>query len=275
MRTLSSAARAREQITHHDIDAALVATPRGLALLTAGAGGTAPTQAITGAFNALAATSGQRLVTTDIVPPGPNDSQALSSFFLVLCTLFASLGAGIAAGHALRDSPLLARLLVLLGVAVIAGLAAAGIGDAISGLGHYWAIAGAVALFSVAVSAPTAALGHLRPALAALAVLAFLVFGIPVSGGPPNLGGFGPSVLRSLTERLPLGVAADTVRDSVYFHDGHTTGHVLVLSAYAFGGAVALALFVLAPRWRRDGHLGCAEDAATTSELVAAGRPQG
>jgi hypothetical protein len=45
------------------------------------------------------------------------------------------------------------------------------------------------ALFSLAVAAPTAALARVWPPLTALAVLAFIVAGIPVSGGPANLAG--------------------------------------------------------------------------------------
>ena len=88
-----------------------------------------------------------------------DDSQALSSFFLILCVLFPSLATGVAAGHALRRTALGSRVGVLVSVAAVAGLAAAGIADGVSGLGHYWAIAGIVALFSLAISAPTAAVG--------------------------------------------------------------------------------------------------------------------
>jgi uncharacterized membrane protein YhaH (DUF805 family) len=164
-----------------------------------------------------------------------------------------------------------ARLGVLVTVAAIAGLAAAAVGDAISGLGHYWAIAGIVALFSLAVSAPTAALGQIRPHLAALSVLAFLVFGIPASGGPANLAAFGPGFLRSLTSALPLGVAANAVRDAEYFHAAHTAGHLWVLTAYAVGGAALLCLLVAAfTRQQRR-----ATEREPARPLTATAQPQG
>jgi hypothetical protein len=244
LRVLPTEPRARLAIEHRRIDGAIIVLPRALDLLTAGAGGTAPTQAITAAATALAARTGRPVATTDVVPPGRNDSEGLSAFFVIMCALFPSLATGIIAGHALRRTSVASRVAVLGGIAVLAGLAAAALADGISGLGHYWTIAGVVALFSLAISAPTAALGQIRPHLAALSVLAFLVVGIPASGGPANLAGFGPGFLRALHAGLPLGIAADTVRNTVYFRAGDNTGHVWVLGAYAAGGLAALGLLV-------------------------------
>jgi hypothetical protein len=109
-----------------------------------------------------------------------------------------------------------------------------------------------VALFSLAISAPTAALGQIKPHLAALAVLTFLILGIPVSGGPANLAAFAPSFLRSLDSVLPLGSAANTIRNTVYFHANDTSGHLWVLAAWAVGGFAALGLLIAAAR-RRGG----------------------
>ena len=253
LRSLAGEPQARTAIEHRRIDAALVASPRGLNLLTAEAGGTAPTQTITDALTEVAAKTGRSLATIDVVPPTRDDSQALSSFFLILCVLFPSLATGIAAGHALRRAGLGSRIGVLVAVAGAAGLAAAGIADAISGVGHYWAIAGVVALFSLAISAPAAALGQIKPHLAALCVLAFLIVGIPVSGGPPNLAAFTPGFLRSLHAGLPLGVAVDAIRNTVYFHASDTTGPLWVLTAYAAGGLTALCVLVAASRRRPRG----------------------
>jgi hypothetical protein len=254
LRPLGSEQRARAEIERRQIDGALVVSPGGLRLLTAEAGGTASAQAITNAFAALAATPRRPLATTDVVPPLRHDSQALSSFFLIMCVLFPSLATGVAAGHVLRRSGLVSRIAVLVAIAGVAGLASAGIADGISGLGNYWALAGIVALFSLAISAPTAALGQIKAHLGALCVLAFLIFGIPVSGGPPNLAGFVPSFLRSLHSGLPLGAAADTIRNVVYFHASDTTGHLWVLTAYAAGGLAVMALLVTVTRRRHQGH---------------------
>lgn len=248
LRSLPTERRALAEIADRKLDGALVVSRHGMTLLTAEAGGTAPTQAITTAFNAVAAKTGRPLTTSDVVPPLRRDSQALSSFFVILCVLFPSLATGVAAGHVLRRATLAARVGTLMSVAAVTGLAAAGLADGISGLGHLWAIAGTVALFSLAISAPTAALGQIKPHLVALCVLMFLVVGIPAAGGPANLSAFAPHLLRSLTSDLPLGAAANTIRNTVYFHASDTTGHLWVLSAYAAGGLAALWLLVTAGR---------------------------
>ena len=242
LRGLRLPSQARSEIQGRRLDGAAVVTSGQLELLTAGAGGTAPVQAITSAFMPLARHLGRQLAPVDVVAPMHEDTQGLSAFFLALCVLFPSLAAGIAVGHALRSSPIVARVIVLLAGAAAAGVIVALIGDAISGLGHMWAIAGIVALFSVAISAPTAALGQIKPSLAALCVIAFLVLGIPVSGGPADLAAFSPAGLRALHGGLPLGVAADTIRNTVYFRASDTTGHLLVLAAYALSGLGALCL---------------------------------
>jgi hypothetical protein len=249
LRPLSGEHQARVEIEHRTLDGAVVVSARSMTLLTAGAGGVAPMQAITAAFTSLAAHRGQSLTTADVVPPARGDSKGLSAYFLILCVLFPSLAAGVAAGHLLRRAPVASRTAVLTGLAGVVGLVAAGIGDGISGLGHYWAIAGIIALFSLAISAPTAALGQIRPQLVALAVLVFVVFGIPVSGGPANFAAFGPDFLRWLSSILPLGVAAGAVRNTVYFNAADTATRLLVLSAFAAAGLGVL--WVLAGIARR------------------------
>jgi hypothetical protein len=274
LRSLPSERRARVELAHREVDAAVAVSPHGLRLLTAEAGGTAPTQAITNAFTALAAETGRSLTVTDVVAPLSGDSQALSPFFLVLCVLFPSLATGIAAGHVLRRTPAATRIGVLVAVAGVTGLAVAGIAEGISGLGHYWAIAGIVALFSLAISAPTAALGQIRPHLGALCVFVFLMVGVPASGGPANLAAFGPDVFRALGSGLPLGVAANAVRNTVYVHAADTTGHLWVLSAYAAGGLAVLCLLIAVGQRRRGGEAELDADvpgvAAATSALLPA-----
>lgn len=248
LRAVPSAGQARAAVAHRRADGAIVVSGGHIRLLTAVAGGTAPAQAILGALTPLSERLGRTPALTDVVPARPSDTQALSSFFLALCVLFPSLAGGVAAGHVLRAGPLRARIAVLGALAALAGLVAAAIGDAISGLGHFWSIAGVVALFSLAISAPTAALGQIRPHLAGLCVVAFLVFGIPVSGGPANLAAFGPGFLRALHGGLPLGIAADTIRNTVYFGAADTAGHVIVLAAYAAGGLSLLGGLVARSR---------------------------
>jgi nucleotide-binding universal stress UspA family protein len=248
LRSYRGAAGARTAILHRDIDAAVIAGPGGLRLLTAEAGGVAPAQAITAAFGAAAAKSGQVLTVTDVVPPLAGDSEALSPFFLVLGVLFPGLVAGSASALAFRRSGPAWAVAGPAVAAVAAGLAVAGIAGGVAGYGNYLAVAGIVALFFLAVSAPTAFFARVSPALVPLAVLIFIVLGLPVSGGPSGLASFGPGFLRVLDPALPLGVGADALRNTVYFHGYDTAGYLSVLAAWAGAGVVALALIAMRQR---------------------------
>jgi nucleotide-binding universal stress UspA family protein len=126
--------------------------------------------------------------------------------------------------------------------AVVSGLVAAAIADGIAGLGHYPAIAGIVALFSLAVAACTAALARIWPPLVAVAVLAFIVLGIPVSGGAASLAAFTPGFLRVLSPILPLGVAAGSLRDVVYFAGHGAEAYLWTLAAWTVAGVSGLIL---------------------------------
>jgi nucleotide-binding universal stress UspA family protein len=262
-----AAAAARTAIMHRGIDAAVIAGPGGLRLLTAEAGGVAPAQAVTAAFGAVAAKTGQALTVTDLVPPLSRDSEALSPFFLLLGVLFPALAAGSASALAFRRSRPAWAVAAPVIAAAAAGLAAAGIAAGVTGFGNYPAIAAIVALFFLAVSAPTAFLARVSPALTPLAVLVFIVFGIPVSGGPSGLAPFGPGFLRALDPALPLGVAAGALRNAVYFHGYATATHLWVLAAWAGGGIAALAL-VVAMRRQPGRHLAGAAGSVTAPVIA-------
>jgi len=241
-RSYSSEADARTGIAQREVDGALVASVRNLRLLVAQGGGTGPAQALTQAFGAVASRSGRPLAVADVVPPLPGDTQALSSWFVVLGVLIPSLAAGSGSALAFRRGRPALGVATPVAVAVVIGLVSAAVADGIAGLGHYAAIAGIVALFSLAVAAPTALLARIRPPLVTVAVLVFIVFGIPVSGGPANLASFGPAFLRVLDPALPLGAAASAVRNAVYF-GGHATALDLwVLAAWALAGVAGLIL---------------------------------
>jgi universal stress protein family protein len=179
-------------------------------------------------------------VVTDVVPPLPGDTEALSSFFVVLAVLIPSLAAGSGSALAFRRARPALAVAAPVAVAVVIGVVSAAVADGIAGLGHYAAIAGVVALFSLAVAAPTAVLARIWPPLVTVAVLVLIVFGIPVSGGPANLASFGPAFLRVLDPALPLGDAASVVRNVVYFGGHATAVHLWVLTAWALAGVAGL-----------------------------------
>ena len=237
-----TAASATTAIEQRQIDGALVATGPNLRLLVTQAGGTAPESALNGAFTAVAAHSGRPLVVSDVVPARASDSQALSSWVTLLGVLIPSLAAGSASALAFRRARRGWAIAAPVAAAVASGLVAAAIADGIAGLGNYPALAGIIALFSLAVAAPTAVLARIRPPLVALALLAFIVFGIPASGGPANLASFTPGFLRALNHALPLGLAAGTIRNVVYFGGHDTATYLWTLAAWALAGLVGLFL---------------------------------
>jgi len=239
-RSYPSPASAVSAITQRQVDGALVASGGSLRLLVAQAGGLGPEQALVATFTAVAAGSGQHLMVSDVVPPRATDSDALSLWFLLLSVLIPSLAAGSASAMIFRRTRRAVAVATPIAAAVVIGLAAAGIADGIAGLGNYGAIAGIVALFSLAISAPTALLARTWPPLTALALLAFIVFGIPVSGGPSNLASFTPGFLRALDPVLPLGLAAATIRNVVYFGGHGTTQYLWSLGGWALAGSVGI-----------------------------------
>lgn len=241
-RSYHSEASATTGIARREVDGALLASGANLRLLVTQAGGTGPEQALSGAFAAVAARSGRHLIVSDVVPPRASDTQALSSWFVVLSVLIPSLAAGSASAMAFRRAPRAWSVAAPAAAAIVSGAVAAAIADGVAGLGNYAAIAGIVALFSLAVSAPTAVLARIWPPLVALAVLAFIVFGIPVSGGPANLASFTPGFLRVLSPVLPLGIAASTIRNVVYFGGHATNAYLWTLAAWALAGVAGLIL---------------------------------
>jgi hypothetical protein len=237
-----SAAAARTAIGRREVDGALIAAPHGMTLLIAQAGGAAPAQLLTTTFTGLASKTGRRLGVVDAVPPLKDDSLGLSSFFTILCVLFPSLATGAATAHLFRRHHRAWRIAVPAVAAVAIGASAAAVAAGLTGFGGYLSVAGIVALFSLAISAPTAALGRIKLPLIALAVITFLIIGLPVSGGPSGLAPFGPGFLRALDSALPLGVAADAVRNTIYFHGNDTAGYLLVLGGWVAAGITLLLL---------------------------------
>jgi nucleotide-binding universal stress UspA family protein len=247
-RSYRSEASAATGIAQREVDGALVASGASLRLLVTQAGGTGPEQALSGAFTAVAARSGRHLMVSDVVPARASDTQALSSWFVVLSVLIPSLAAGSASAMAFRRARRAWSVAAPVAAAVVSGAVAAAIADGIAGLGNYAAIAGILALFSLAVAAPTAVLARVRPPLVALAVLAFIVFGIPASGGPANLASFTPGFLRVLSPVLPLGIAASTIRNVVYFGGNATSPYIWTLAAWALAGVIGLILVTVLRR---------------------------
>jgi len=267
-RSYPSAASAQTGIEQRQVDGAVVASRANLHVLITSAGGSAAANFLPQAFGAVAAKTGRPLVVTDVVPTLSGDTQGLSSFFLLLGVLIPSVAAGSGSALAFRKARRSLGVIAPVAVAAVIGLVSAGVAAGIAGIGPYFAVAGVVALFSLAVAAPTAVLARIKPPLVGLAVLLFIVAGIPMSGGPANLAAFSNGFFRFFNSVLPLGLAASVVRNVVYF-GGHSTAlHLWILALWAVAGLAGLV--VLAAR-RRPAAAGLAAVPAVVPVGVAVG----
>ena len=236
---------ARAAISSRNLDAALVPSAAGLHLLVASAVSEAETTAIVKTFTAGAARAHLPLTVQDVRPLHTSDPQGLSMLFFVVALLAPSLAFG---------NQLLTRIGTSLnefwhlGMITVYALAIAGVATAIAdaGIGALtgapWAIFGVGALLAFAVAVMGAATtrwtggaGYL------LLLLLFVPVGISSSGST-----LGPHMITpwyaDLGKAFPAGAAQPTVRNVTYFNGHAIIDPLLVLSAWALAGVIALAL---------------------------------
>ena len=237
---------------------AVVATPTGITVLTAQAGGPAVADALAATLpSALRSATGGHIPirVSDVKPLPANDPTGASTFYLVVSLVVSNyLGAilfAVAFGSKLTRQTLVPRLLIAVFIALVVALGEVGITNAIGPLsGHFLTLALAGFLLGAAVSVVTLCLGSLLGVVGTtIAILIFVVLGNPASGGGfpfPLL----PGLWRVLGPYTPSGAGVTLVRNSVYF-GGHGTGFpVAVLAVWL---AVALALTVFSVRLRPIG----------------------
>ena len=208
---LADAAAADDAIRAREAYAAIVVGPDGPSLHVATAA--SPTVAALMSQAAQGLGQGQPVPIVDVVPAGPDDRRGAGFVAGFLPLLLAAMVAGIilAVLIPMRE----ARILGVIAFAVLAGLIGAAMLDWL-GLttGSYLAVAGAVALVALAISATVAGLAAvLGPPGIALGVVIVFLFGNPISGVaaapellPRTLGRRGPATsARSRGEPGPVG----------------------------------------------------------------------
>ncbi len=235
-------AAARAAVADRTVDGALIVTTHVPQLLVASAAGMAPAQTLTQAFTKLTASGRQHLQMTDVVPLPANNREGLSVFFLVVSVLLPSLIVGATSSLIAREAPAALQTAVLVAFAVLIGAATVWIADGLTGAlpGHYLALAGTAALLSLAISGPTAALARIAAPGAALAILTFLIVGVPATGGPVGLAQFLPGFFRVFNPALPPSVTVPALTNIAYFHAHAIAPDLLVLAAWAVAGLLAL-----------------------------------
>jgi hypothetical protein len=237
-------ASARDAIFNRTINAALTpgSPPQ---LLVATATGQAVTNATAKIFTAAANSAGVDLATVNIRPLHESDPEGLSQVFFVIALLTPSLVFGnMLVKQFSRDLEPLLQLAVIAVYAVIVAAVATAIADAGIGAltGAPWGLFGIGALLAFAAAVVGAASTRwTRGMLYIVIVLLFIPIGISSSGTT-----LGPNMITQwyadLGKALPPGTALPAVQNTIYFDGNAITRPLLVLSAWALVGAVALAL---------------------------------
>lgn len=242
------ATAARNAIGDHSIDAALVPGTIGQHLLVASAVSEAETNAIIKAFEAGAAKAHVPLTVQDIRPLHTGDPEGLAQLFFCVALLAPSLVFGnmliSKIGTRLNEFRHLAliALYAVIVAAVATAIADAGIGAltgapwGIFGIGTLLAFASAV--IGAAATRWAGTIGYI------VLLLLFLPVGISSSGST-----LGPRMITpwwaDLGKSLPVGSAQPAVRNVTYFNSHAVVDPLLILSAWALAGVVALVLAAL------------------------------
>ncbi|MEV6396926.1 DUF3533 domain-containing protein [Streptomyces sp. NPDC051907] len=285
-RAVADQATAVRQIENRDVDGALIVDPRGSVdrLLVASASGASLSQALAAVVGRAEAAQQRRLTIVDVVPDAPGDARGLSSFYLVvgwcvggyLCAAILAISAGARPANTARA---LIRLGVLLLYSLVAGLLGAVIaGPVLDALpGSVLALGGLGALLVFTVGAITLALQGLAGVVGiGLAILLVVVLGNPSAGGAypyPLL----PPFWRAIGPALPPGAGTFAARSIAYFRGNGAGGPMLVLAAWAVGGALITLLCGML-RLRGTGARGRAESPGGTGApggTGSAGAPGG
>jgi hypothetical protein len=238
-------AAARTAIDRRTVDAAVVPGPTAQRLLVAEAVSAAETNDIIKVFQAGAAKAHVALTVQDIRPLHTGDPQGLALLFFVVALLAPSLVFGnmliTRIGTRLNEFRHLAMiaLYAVIVAAVALAIADAGIGAL---TGAPWGIFGIGVLLAFATAVMGAATTRWAGSIA-YAVLLLLYVPVGISSAGSTLG---PRMITqwyaNLGKALPPGAAQPAVRNVTYFSSNAIIDPLLILSAWALAGVIALVL---------------------------------
>ncbi len=242
-KTYADERAAKRAIDERSIYGALVTDASGTTLLVTPAAANGVATALTAAFTAAAAATGQKLavVQTHSLPSG--DRGGIVSFLVAMALVIGGyLSATIAttlggAATPRKRAPILACVAVVgaLVTDVIAGPLLGGIPS-----GHFLELWGIFAFLMVAVAFATAALQTLFGAGGTLIVIVvFVIFGAPAAGGS-LASPFLPSFWSTIGPFLPPGAGTTAIRNTIYFSGNGIGRALIVLAAYLIAGAVVM-----------------------------------
>jgi MFS family permease len=236
-------AGARNAIDGRVIDAALVPGTSVQHLLVASAVSASETSAIIKTFSAGASHAHVHLTVQNIRPLHSSDPDGLSMSFFVIALLAPSLVVGnLLIGKIGPRLNMFWHMGMIAIYAVTVAAVATAIADAGIGAltGAPWAIFGVGALLAFAAALTGAAAQRWAGGLGYLVLLLlFVPVGISSSGTT-----LGPRMITpwyaDLGRALPPGAAEETVRNVTYFSGNAITNPLLILSAWALAGFLAL-----------------------------------
>lgn len=238
-------AAAQSAILDRTVDAALTQAPRGALLQVASAVSPAATNATVKDIGAVVQAGGVRLAVQDIRPLPPNDPEGISQVFFAVALIAPSLiFANLLVTKFGRTLHPIGQVIAIIVYAVVVSAVATIIADPVIGAltGAPWGLFGIGTLLAFAVTAAASAAARWTGGLGyALLFLLFIPVGIASSGTT-----LGPQMITpwyaDLGKALPAGSALPAVQNTVYFNGNAITGPLLVLSAWALAGAIALLL---------------------------------
>ncbi|MFG1708352.1 hypothetical protein ACFLIM_34620 [Nonomuraea sp. M3C6] len=233
---------ARSALLDREVDAVLV--PQEGKLVVASAGGRTGATVITAAFQAAAQAQGRPLQVEDAVPLPPGDSGGISGMFYVLSVVLPGIAMAVLLFQVAPGLGLAGRLGVLVAGALVAGTGNAWLADTVFGAlpGRFGWLVLVSAGISLAVGLVVAGLVKVvgTPGVG-LAVLLFIPIGLPASGGP--LGArYIPEWYAVVGQFLPIGPAAEAVRNTVFFDGAALWTPLGILALWGLLGLVLLAL---------------------------------
>jgi hypothetical protein len=236
---------ASSAILDRGIDAALVPGPSAQLLLVATATSPAATTATISDVRTATSSAGTPLTTQDIRPLPANDPDGLSRVFFVTALLVPSLlfASMLITRFGKNMHPIGHIIASAVYAAIISAFAVIFADPVIGALtGAPWAMFGIGTLLAFAVCASVAAATRWAGELGyAVIFLLFIPVGIGASGTV-----LGPNMITQwyadVGKALPAGSAMPAIQNAVYFNGNAITAPLLVLSAWALAGAIALGL---------------------------------
>jgi hypothetical protein len=238
-------AAARDAINTRAIDAALVPGPHAQHLLVAQAVSSALTNATIKVFTTGAARAHVPLTVTDIRPLHSSDPDGLSQTFFVTALLAPSFTFGnqLTSRIAPKIGPHRHLAVIAIYAAILAAVAVAVADAAIGALtGAPWGLFGIGALLAFAVAVMGAAAARWAGGIGVAVIgLLFIPVGIASSGVT-----LGPNMITpwyaDVGKALPPGSALPAVLNTTYFSSNAILTPLLVLSAWALAGILAIVM---------------------------------